>query len=399
MIRAGCQWILRACRAEVYHGFRPMFEHLPTFPPDPLFHLLEQFKRDPNPRKLNLGIGVYATEQGEPYVMPSVRRAAAAYSNENFNYLPIGGHSGFLEKTGGLLFGSDWNPDGFVSQGACGGTQAIALVRALAKAGGISSLLLAGPTWVNHRTIFSDFDIRSFAHLDEDGRPNVAAYRAAIEAVDAPTVLLLHGGPTHNPTGLNLSVGDLEALVPVIRSKPILTFVDFAYWGLGDGFEEDARGVRLLARELDDVAVGVSFSKNATLYCHRTGALFVKTARREAIETNLRRAVRTTGSNPPAFGEAIMADVLTSHLDAWRGELEEMRRSVERRRAALIERSPRLSYLKDTRGLFGMLRLTDAQVDRLRTEFGIYIPAGGRVNLSGLRTDAIESFAVALEAV
>lgn len=376
-----------------------MFERLPTYPPDPLFHLLEQFKRDPNPRKLNLGIGVFATEQGEPFVLPSIRRAAAAYAPENFNYLPIGGHPGFLEKTGGMLFGSDWDPDRFVSQGTCGGTQAIALVRALLKADGVGDLLLAEPTWVNHRTIFSDFSIRSFAHLDETGRPNVDAYRAAIEATDRPSVLLLHGGPTHNPTGLNLSVADVEALIPVIRSRPIFVFVDFAYWGLGDGFEEDARGVRLLARELDDVAVGVSFSKNATLYCHRTGALFVKASTRDAVEANLRRAVRTTVSNPPAFGEAILSDVFASHLDEWRAELEGMRQSVDRRRDALVDRCPRLSYLRDARGLFGQLRLTDAQVDRLRDEFAVYIPAGGRVNLSGLRMDAIDQFAAALEAV
>lgn len=376
-----------------------MFEHLPEYPPDPLFHLLEQFKKDPRSHKLNLGIGVFATEQGEPFVLPSIRRAATGYSAENFNYLPIGGHPGFLQKTASLLFGSSWDPERFVSQGTCGGTQAIALVRALAKADGIGDLLLAEPTWVNHRTIFSDFAIRSFPHLDDEGRPNLAAYRAAIEATDRPSVLLLHGGPTHNPTGLNLSVEQLETLIPVIRSRPIFVFVDFAYWGLGDGFEEDARGVRLLARELDDVAVGVSFSKNATLYCHRTGALFVKTQRRETVEANVRRAVRTSVSNPPAFGEAILSDVFESHLDEWRAEVEEMRQSVNRRRAAITERCPRLSYLRDTRGLFGQLRLTDAQVDRLREKFAIYIPAGGRVNLAGLRTDAIDSLAAALEAV
>jgi len=376
-----------------------MLESLPSYPPDPLFHLLGEFKRDPRPNKVNLGIGVFATERGEPFVLPSVRRSAERYPADSFNYLPIGGNQAFLDRTGSLLFGSDWDPARFVSQGTCGGTQAIALAHALTKAGGMSRVLLAEPTWVNHRTIFADADILSFPHLDDEGRPNLKAYRECIAATDRPSVLILHGGPTHNPTGRNLSVEDLRELIPVIRSRPIFVFVDFAYWGLGDGLEEDASGVRLLVRELDNVAVGVSFSKNATLYCHRTGALFVKANRRDAVEAVLRRAVRTTVSNPPAFGEAIMSDILEFHLDEWRGELEAMRQSVEGRRAALIERCPSLSYLREGRGLFGQLRLSDAQVERLRSEFAIYVPSGGRINISGLRTDDIESVASAIETV
>jgi aspartate/tyrosine/aromatic aminotransferase len=376
-----------------------VFTQLPIFPADPLFSLQDRFLKDSNPNKINLGIGTYVTERGEPYVMPCVRKAAAAYATESFNYLPIGGHSGFLERAGSLLFGGDWDPEAFASQGTCGGTQAVALCRGLAASAGIRTLLLAEPTWVNHRTVFSDFDVLSFSHLDGDGRPDAAAYRAAIEAADKPCVLLLHGGPAHNPTGLNLSMDDFTSLAPLLRSRPVFVLVDFAYWGLGDGLEEDARGARLLARELDDVAVAVSFSKNATLYGQRVGALFVKSNARAAVESNMRRLVRTSVSNPPAFGEAVMFDVLANRYDDWTAELEAMRQSVVLRREMLADRCPRLSRLRETRGLFGMLGLAAAQIDRLREEFGIYVPDGGRINVAGIRTDAIEYLGRAFEGV
>lgn len=373
-----------------------MFSQLTSLPPDPLFRLLEQFQADQNPNKLNLGIGVYTTELGEPYVLPVVQQAAREVSVASFNYLPIGGDPKFLKLTEELVFG-ETNQDSAVSQGTCGGTHAVAIFAELARRGGVSRAIIPEPTWVNHRNIFSGFEIESIMHLDEKGEPSVDAYRDAIDRVAEPTVLLLHGGPTHNPTGLNLSPDQIQSLIPFISSKPVFVFVDFAYLGLGDGFEQDASSVRVLWQGLDQVAVGVSFSKNASLYCHRTGALFVKSSNDPDIESNIRRIVRTTISNPPAYGEKILVNVFENHLDEWKQQVEEMRQSVVRRRAALTAQLPSVAYLNDTRGLFGMLRLSDEQIDTLRTEYSIYIPSKGRINLSGIRMDRIDYLVDALQ--
>ncbi len=375
-----------------------MFSSLQKLSPDPLFRLLEQFQADQNPNKLNLGIGVYATEQGEPFVLPIVQQVAREVGVSNFNYLPIGGDPSFLHLTAQLVFGESIEGS-FVSQATCGGTHACAVFAELSRRGGIKNILIAEPTWVNHRNIFSGFETRSISHLDSEGNPDIAAYRTAIEQVTEPTILLLHGGPTHNPTGRNHTTEQINALIPLLQSKPIFVFIDFAYLGLGNGFEQDASSVRTLWSQLENVAVGVSFSKNATLYCHRTGALFVKTADGATVESNLRRIMRTTISNPPAYGEKILVNVFENHFEQWKGEVDAMRQSVERRRNELVVRIPSVGYLSDTRGLFGMLRISQERIDQLRTEFAIYIPEAGRINLSGIRLDRMDYLVDALQKI
>ncbi len=376
-----------------------MFSSLEKLSPDPLFRLLEQFQADQNPNKLNLGIGVYATEQGEPYVLPVVQQAAREVSVANFNYLPIGGDPLFLKQTARIVFGDMTDQSSFVSQATCGGTHACALFAELARRGEIKKMIIAEPTWVNHRHIFSGFEQTSISHLDQEGNPNIDGYRTAIDQVTEPTVLLLHGGPTHNPTGRNLTKEQINLLIQLIQSKPIFVFIDFAYLGLGDGFEQDAISVRALWSQLENVAVGVSFSKNATLYCHRTGALFVKTADGATVESNLRRIMRTTISNPPAYGEKILVNVFENHFDQWKGEVDAMRQSVERRRKELVSRIPTLGYLSDTRGLFGMLRITQEQIDTLKADYSIYIPEAGRINLSGIRLDRMDYLVKAINSI
>lgn len=373
-----------------------MLTTLPLFPPDPLFHLYQAFQKDPNPQKMNLGIGVFVTETGQPYVMPSVQEAVRMCPTDNFNYSPISGNPAFLRGTAELVLGEHIDPESFVVQATCGGTHACALFAALAKRAGYEDILIPDPTWVNHKNIFSAFSQTVFSHLDANGHPDVEAYRRQLLAVTRPTILLLHGGPTHNPTGKNLSLDQIRSLLDVIRSRPVCVFIDFAYLGLGDGVNEDVQSPRLLLRELDEVAVGVSFSKNATLYGHRTGALMVKTTQRERVESNLRQLVRSTISSAPLFGQNVMATLWQSSRDVWLRDVEDMRQRTDRRRQMLIERLPVLASLQTTRGLFGMLPLLETDIQRLREMYAIYIPSGGRINFSGIEPSKLDSLVQAL---
>lgn len=376
-----------------------MFRDLETLPADPLFGLLSEFERDPNPDKLNLGLGVFVTEAGEPYVMPAVRQAMSELPHENNNYTPISGDPRFLRRAAEMVLGRAHDEERLALQAVCGGTHACSLFAALARRAGYADMLVPEPTWVNHRNIFSNFFKTAFPHVDDVGQVDAGAYRRHIEAVVKPTVLLLHGGPTHNPTGVNLTLDQIRSLTDAIRSRPILVFIDFAYLGLGDGINEDAAFTRLLLDELDEVAVGVSFSKNATLYRHRTGVLMVKTKNKETVESNLRQLMRASISTAPAFGQMTLNAVFDRHEPSWLRNIDEMRRSIDRRRGALVAMAPSHAYLRSTRGLFGLLKISPKEIERLRREFSIYIPDGGRINFSGIRLDRIDHLIEALNTV
>jgi aspartate/tyrosine/aromatic aminotransferase len=218
-------------------------------------------------------------------------------------------------------------------------------------------------------------------------------------AVTRPTILLLHGGPTHNPTGLNLSVEQVQSLVDVIRSRPVFVYIDFAYLGLGDGLEKDCEIPRLLLRELEEVAVGVSFSKNATLYAHRAGALIVKTKQRETVQSNLRQLIRSSISSAPVFGQKVMATLWKSFPNEWIRDVNVMREEVDRCRNLFIDRLPEFAALRDTRGLFGVLPLSDEEIRCLRKHHAVHLLPGGRVNFGGMETDRLDYLVQALQQI
>lgn len=45
-------------------------------PPDAILGVTEAFKRDTNPKKINLGVGAYRDDNGKPFVLPSVRKVS-----------------------------------------------------------------------------------------------------------------------------------------------------------------------------------------------------------------------------------------------------------------------------------------------------------------------------------
>lgn len=344
---------------------------------------------------MNLGIGVFVTETGQPYVMPSVRQAIQTFTNDNFNYTPTSGDPAFLKGCTDLVLGDAIDPTRFVVQATNGGTHACSLFAELAKRAGYEEILIPEPTWGNHKQIFSGFTQTVFPHLNAQGQADVEAYRNTLLSVTRPTVLLLHGGPTHNPTGINLSLEQVRSLLDVIRSRPVFVYIDFAYLGLGDGLEKDAEIPRLLLQELEGVAVGVSFSKNATLYQHRTGVLMVKTDDVEIVQSNVRQLVRSTISSAPAFGQYVMATIWRLFPQEWIRDVNTMREQIDERKKRFIEQTPSFHSLKNTRGLFGILPVSEEEIQQLRESFGVHLLPGGRINFGGIETNRIEYLAQA----
>lgn len=368
---------------------------------DPIFQLLGDYIANDNPHKVNLGIGIYADEAGNPFVFPSIKKSFTGIDVDNFNYQPIGGNKDFLALTVKAILGDDWDIANLALQTTCGGTQACRIFADLMVQDEVRRELLVGaPTWGNHYAIFAGLPIKKFEHLNENGVVNFAAYQQAITDAKPGSILLLHGGPTHNPTGRNLSLEQIHELLPLLKAKQIVVFIDAAYLGFGDGFAEDCEYVRTLFTELEDVACGVSYSKNASLYEHRTGALMIKTDRKNVLESQVQQLARESISMAPGAGQEVMIEVLGNNRAQWLKELEEVRISIDKRKSMLVERLPEtFRELLDTRGMFGFLKLTSDQIERLREDYAIYILPNTRVNFGGIKIVDIEYLADSINAV
>lgn len=363
-----------------------MFENLQQLPLDPIFQLLADFQADPNPKKVNLGIGLYADYEGNPFVFPVIKKVFSEVDVHNFNYQPISGNKEFLELSTRALFG-DFDQQQLALHTVCGGTQGCRLFRDLIDLENPQRTLLIGmPTWPNHLAIFKSFAIKKFDHLNEQGEASLENCLASVKAAKAGDVLVLHGGLTHNPTGKNLSMEDLKQLVAVLNEKGVVLFIDFAYWGFGEGIEADAEYVRFLFREVENVACAVSFSKNASLYEHRIGSLIVKTKQKAVVESQLRQLTRESISMAPGLGQEVMTLVFKKHFEQWKKEVDGVREDMEYRKALLLKELPEsFQKVKECKGMFGILPLTKEQVLRLRKEYSVYVTDGARINFAGIK--------------
>ena len=369
-------------------------DSLDLLPPDPLFGLFREFLADPRAEKVNLGIGVYSDPAGRPFVFETVKKVARSLDFSNFNYDPIGGNPEFVERAGKFLFGAAAGNLEFAAQQTCGGTHALALFRELARILGVNRIALGTPTWANHAGIFGDCEIVEFPHL-ANGEPSFANYEKAVDELPPKSILLIHGGATHNPTGRNLAAAKFARLAGKINSREIFVLVDFAYLGLGDGLDADRKFAIELFEQFENCAIALSFSKNASLYRHRLGALFVKSGAGEsAVASHLQKIIRRTVSNLPGFGAEIMARILADDFENWRDELEKMRLDLVDRREKLVAKlPPRFANLRDGRGLFGLLGIAGNEVERLKKEFAIYLPNSARINFGGLPKNEIDRIA------
>ncbi len=363
-----------------------MLTSIKKLPQDPIFQLLHEFIEDQHENKINLGIGLYSNAEGHPYVFPSIKKAFQEVDTDNFNYQPIAGNREFLNLSADLALD---NPDHsyLAMQSTCGGTQACRLFNDLIlRHEGKKKILVGLPTWGNHFAVFKDMEPITFDHLNEKGEPNFSAYDQALQEATNKSILLLQGGQTHNPTGKNLSLKQIQKLIPIINEKEIIVFIDCAYLGFGERFEEDRKYLKLCYLNIDNFAFGLSYSKNASLYEHRTGALFIKTKNKEATESQLQQLARESISMSPGLGQEIIVNILKNNKEEWLQEVEEVREDIEHRKNSLLAQLPKeFSYLKNCRGMFGVLQLSPEKIQKLKEEFHIYISGNGRINFAGIR--------------
>ncbi|MBW5798826.1 amino acid aminotransferase [Halomonas elongata] len=394
-----------------------MFEQIERVPGDAILGLIEAFKKDTNPQKVDLGVGVYRDAQGNTPVMRAVKAAEDLLLKNETTKTYIGSHGDprYGQAVLPLVLG-EGSP--VLEAGRASATQSPGGTGALRLAADFIATQLPGkdvwvsdPTWPNHLGIFpaAGLTLKKYPYVDAENRLDFDGMLAALKEIPEGDVVLLHAC-CHNPTGFDLSRDQWGQVLEVVKQRKLLPLVDFAYQGFGEGLDEDAYGPRLLAENLDEVIITSSCSKNFGIYCERTGCLIMVAKNSEQME-NVRSQVaivaRENYSNPPAHGGAIVAEILHSaELSAiWREELTEMRDRINTLRRDFVEAlkpyglDQKYACVAEQRGMFSYTGLTPEQVDRLRDEFGIYMVRSGRANVAGFSQENLPYLAKAIAAV
>ena len=395
-----------------------MFQHVDAYPGDPILTLNEDFQKDPRQGKINLSIGIYFDEEDRLPVMQAVRQAESSLlaTIGPKPYLPMTGLPAYREAVQHLLFGAQHEA---VLSGRIATIQTLGGSGALKVGGDFlkryfpqSQVWVSDPTWDNHRAMFegAGFQVNTYPYYDATtGGLKFDAMLSAIDALPAQSIVLLHAC-CHNPTGVDLSEAQWRQLTAVLKARRLLPFLDIAYQGFGDGIDEDAVALRILAEAGVSFLVANSFSKSFSMYGERVGGLSVvcpDKAQAQLVIGQLMSAVRRNYSSPPTHGAVIVSRVLqTPELrQLWADELTEMRQRIKLMRQRLydgvVARLPGrdVSYFINQRGMFSYTGLSAAQADVLRETHGVYVLRSGRMCAAGLNVNNVDRVAEAIAIV
>ncbi|EGJ11163.1 MULTISPECIES: amino acid aminotransferase [Rubrivivax] len=395
-----------------------VFAAVQMAPRDPILGLNEQFAADPNPAKVNLGVGVYFDDNGKLPVLACVAAAEKQLleATKPKGYLPIDGIAAYDKAVQGLVFGegSEVLQAGRVATvQALGGTGGLKVgADLLKKLNPAARVLISDPSWENHRALFSNagFEVSTYPYYDAATRGiRFDAMLAALKAAAPGTIVVLHAC-CHNPTGCDLTPAQWTEVVAACQAAGLVPFLDMAYQGFGEGIAEDGAVIGQFVASGLQFLVSTSFSKSFSLYGERVGALSVVCADRDEttrVLSQLKIVIRTNYSNPPTFGAQLVATVLTTPAlrAQWEEELAGMRLRIRAMRAALVEKlaaagvAGDLSYITRQKGMFSYSGLSAEQMQRLRSEFGVYGVDSGRICVAALNSKNIDAVATAIAKV
>ena len=387
-------------------------------PRDPILGLTEAFNADPNPQKINLGVGVYYDQHGKVPLLNCVRKAEAILMEKAAprTYLPIEGLAAYDKAVQELVFGADSaviQEKRAITAQAIGGTGALKLgADFLKRFSPDSEVFISDPSWENHRALFeaAGFTVKNYPYYDPSTRGvDFSAMLASLLAMESGTIVVLHAC-CHNPTGADLSHAQWTQVIEAVTQRGLIPFLDMAYQGFGDGIEADGEVVRRFTDAGGPLFVSNSFSKSFSLYGERVGALSIVAGNADEagrVLSQLKRVVRTNYSNPPMHGGQVVATALaTPELrQIWEAELAAMRVRIREMRELMVSKLKAKAPMHDfdfvtvQRGMFSYSGLTKAQVERLRTEYSIYAVDTGRICVAPLNHANIDRVVDAIAAV
>jgi len=386
-----------------------LFSAVEMAPRDPILGLNEQFAADPNPAKVNLGVGVYYDDQGKLPLLACVQAAEKAMMADPKarGYLPIDGLAAYDAGVRALVFGADSEPvrSGRVATvQAIGGTGGLKIgADFLKKLNPNAEVLISDPSWENHRALFTSagFPVRNYRYYDAKKRGvDFDGMLADLKAAAPGSVVVLHAC-CHNPTGYDIDAAQWDQVVAACHTASLVPFLDMAYQGFGTGLREDGAAVQKFVDAGMTFFVSTSFSKSFSLYGERVGALSVLCASKDEaarVLSQLKIVIRTNYSNPPTHGGAVVAAVLSNPewRALWESELAGMRTRIKAMRQSLVDGLRAAGVKQDmgfiTRqvGMFSYSGLSRDQMVRLREEFGVYGTDTGRMCVAALNSRNID---------
>lgn len=382
-----------------------MFNHLSAMPEDPILGLMAAYRKDPRQQKVDLGIGVYQNDRGETPVMQAVQQAEQRLIEQQSTktYQGIAGDNDYNRRVLDLLLGVDHQAQ--TDGRACslqtpGGSGALRIgAEVIRRANPEARLWVGTPTWPNHIPLLGSagFDIEQYPYYDRENHGiNFDSMLDTLKRVPAGDMVLLHGC-CHNPTGADLDQSQWRQVTELALERGFIPFIDIAYQGLGDGLDEDAYGLRLMASKLPELVIASSCSKNFGLYRERTGSTSFICNSAEQPPVVLSQAMsiaRETYSMPPAHGALLVSMILGDEAlrGSWENEVNEVRQRIQAMRQLLSDgiqdnaAGLDFSHITQHKGMFSFLGISDEQLTRLREDFGIYIVDSTRINLAGINS-------------
>ena len=395
-----------------------LFSAVEMAPRDPILGLNEQFNADPNPAKVNLGVGVYFDDKGKLPLLECVKAAEKMMMEapKARGYLPIDGIAAYDKAVQGLVFGADSaavKAGRIATAQAVGGTGGLKVgADFLKRLNADATVLISDPSWENHRALFegAGFPVEQYPYYDAAQRGiDFDGMLAALDKATAGTIVVLHAC-CHNPTGYDITADQWTKVIAIVKSRGLVAFLDMAYQGFGEGIAEDGAVVGMFMTAGLDFLVATSFSKSFSLYGERVGALSVVCGSQDEatrVLSQLKRVIRTNYSNPPTHGAQVVALVLTTPAlrAIWEGERAGMRvRNKEMRVALRVKLEAAglkqdFSFITRQKGMFSYSGLNKPQMERLRNEFGIYGVDSGRICVAALNTQNIDATVAAIAKV
>lgn len=389
-------------------------------PPDAILGVTEAFKRDTNPKKINLGVGAYRDDNGKPYVLPSVLKAENRLleKKQDKEYAPISGSADFCKLTISLALG-DNNPAVEAGQNAT--VQGISGTGAL-RIGGVflssffpynKEIYLPTPSWGNHTPIFrhSGLTVKQYKYYD----PKTCGFdfKGALDDISKMperSIILLHAC-AHNPTGVDPKPEQWAELSNLIKKKDLFPFFDMAYQGFASGdVNRDAHAVREFVKDGHQIALAQSYAKNMGLYGERAGAFSVIASNKEEssrVMSQIKILIRPMYSNPPIHGARLVTEILSDPVlkTEWLGNVKLMADRIITVRSQLRDHLTKLGstrnweHITDQIGMFCFTGMTPDQSERITKEFSVYLTKDGRISMAGVTSKNVEYLAEAMHAV
>jgi len=395
-----------------------MFASLKALPADPILGLLAKYREDTNPKKIDLGVGVYKNEAGETTVLDCVKKAEQHRTDTEASKVYIGptGSPLFNDEMAKLIFGQEHkvlNENRARTVSTPGGTGALRVAAEFiksCKAG--ATIWVSNPTWANHTGLFeaAGLTVKTYPYYDyENKNLDFDGMLSALKQVSSDDAVLLHAC-CHNPSGMDLNNEQWQQVADVAKSVGFLPVLDMAYQGFGQGLDEDAYGLRLMAETVNEMLVCSSCSKNFGLYRERIGACTLigeSSLQADIAFSVVLSVVRVIYSMPPAHGAALVETILSSDelRNEWYGELAQMRNRINGNRQLIVDKlvengvTRDFSFITRQAGMFSFLGITPEQVQQLQDEYSIYMVGSSRMSIAGIANSNVDYLAQSIAKV